>query len=344
MVFRFFLLYKQQIMIKDPKLLIQAPPFLRQNLTTPQAMLDVIYALIPIIIASIWFFGLSALLLLIASVAGAVLTEWLFSSSPKSLWDGSAMLTGLLLALTLPPTLPLWMAFLGSVVAIGLGKMVWGGLGNNLFNPALLGRAFLLATFPVAMTTWTVESGVFNSNLALPFMQASVDAVTSATPLNVMQFQHHTTNLWDLFIGTIPGSFGETSALLIILGGLYLVARRSIDWRIPTAILSTVIIFSSLLFLADSARYPNPLFAVFSGGLLLGVFFMATDPVSSPLTPKGAWIFGIGIGFLVVLIRNFGALPEGVMYAILLMNATVPLIERYTQPRAFGHNGGGSVK
>ncbi len=331
-------------MIKDPKLLIQAPPFLRQNLTTPQAMLDVIYALIPIIIASIWFFGLSALLLLIASVAGAVLTEWLFSPSPKSLWDGSAILTGLLLALTLPPTLPLWMAFLGSVVAIGLGKMVWGGLGNNLFNPALLGRAFLLASFPAAMTTWTTESGIFNSNLAMPFMHQSFDAVTSATPLNLMELQHQTTNLWDLFIGTIPGSFGETSALLIILGGLYLIARRSIDWRIPTAILTTVIIFSSLLFITDSTRFPNPLFAVFSGGLLLGVFFMATDPVTSPLTPKGAWIFGIGIGILVILIRNFGALPEGVMYAILLMNATVPLIERYTQPRAFGHNGGGSKK
>ena len=331
-------------MIKDPKLLIQAPPFLRQDLTTPQAMLDVIYALIPIIIASIWFFGFSALLLLMASIAGAVLTEWLFSSSPKSLWDGSAVLTGLLLGLTLPPTLPLWMAFLGGIVAIGLGKMVWGGLGNNMFNPALLGRAFLLATFPAAMTTWTMESGVFNSNLAMPFMQSSVDAVTSATPLNLMQFQQETTNLWDLFIGTIPGSFGETSALLIIIGGLYLVVRRSIDWRIPAAILGTVIIFSSVLFLADSVRFPNPLFAVFSGGLLLGVFFMATDPVSSPLTPKGIWIFGIGIGFLVVLIRNFGALPEGVMYAILLMNATVPLIDRYTQPIAFGRKSGGTVK
>ncbi len=331
-------------MIKDPKLLIQAPPFLRQNLTTPQAMLDVIYALIPIIIASIWFFGFSALLLLMASIAGAVLTEWLFSSSSNSLWDGSAVLTGLLLALTLPPTLPLWMAFLGGVVAIGLGKMVWGGLGNNLFNPALLGRAFLLATFPAAMTTWTMENGVFNSNLAMPFMQTSVDAVTSATPLNLMQFQHKTTNLWDLFIGTIPGSFGETCALLIIVGGLYLVIRRSIDWRIPTAILGTVIIFSSVLFWADSVRFPNPLFAVFSGGLLLGTFFMATDPVTSPLTPKGTWIFGIGIGFLVVLIRNFGALPEGVMYAILLMNATVPLIDRYTQPIAFGRKSGGAVK
>jgi len=331
-------------MIKDPKLLIQAPPFLRQNLTTPQAMLDVIYALIPIIIASIWFFGLSALLLLMASIAGAVLTEWLFSDSPKSLWDGSAVLTGLLLGLTLPPTLPLWMAFLGGIVAIGLGKMIWGGLGNNLFNPALLGRAFLLATFPAAMTTWTVESGVFNSNLAIPFMQTSVDAVTTATPLNLMQFQQESTNLWDLFVGTIPGSFGETSAVLIILGGIYLLARRSVDWRIPIAILGTVIIFSSLLFLADSVRFPNPLFAVFSGGLLFGVFFMATDPVTSPLTPKGTWIFGIGIGFLVVLIRNFGALPEGVMYAILLMNATVPLIERYTQPRAFGRKGGGAVK
>jgi electron transport complex protein RnfD len=327
---------------KDPKLVVQAAPFLQQGLTTPQAMLDVFYALIPVTIASIWFFGISVLLVLMASIAGTVLTEWLFSSRGESLRDGSAVLTGLLLGLTLPPALPLWMAFLGGVVGMGLGKTMWGGLGNNLFNPALLGRAFLLANFPNAMTTWTPQTGLFDlhpSNFAMPLMQTDVDAVTSATPLGLMKFEQQDTPLFDLMIGNTAGSFGETCGLLIILGGVYLILRRSIDWRIPAAILSTVVIFTGLLFMFDSTRYPDPLFAVFSGGMLLGAFFMATDPVTSPLTPKGAWLFGIGIGIIVVLIRVFGGFPEGMMYAILLMNATVPLIERYTQPRAFGRGG-----
>jgi Na+-translocating ferredoxin:NAD+ oxidoreductase subunit D len=332
--------------LKDPKLVVQASPFLKQGLTTQNAMLDVIYALIPVTLASIWFFGMSALMVLLASIAGTLFTEWFFSSSSnrtESLKDGSAFLTGLLLGLTLPPSLPLWMAFLGGVVAIGLGKTIWGGLGNNLFNPALVGRAFLLANFPNAMTTWTAQStSLFElhpHNLTMPLYQTGIDAVTSATPLGLMKFQQQDTPLLDLIIGTTPGCFGETSGLLILLGGIYLMLRRSIDWRIPTAILSSVMIFSGILFMFDATRYPDPIFAVFSGGLLLGTFFMASDPVTSPLTPKGAWIFGIGIGVIVVLIRNFGGFPEGVMYAILLMNATVPLIERYTQPKAFGHGG-----
>ncbi len=329
--------------LKDPKLFVQAAPFLQQGLTTPKAMRDVIYALIPITLASIWFFGLSVLLVLMASIAGAVITDWMFSKNgTESLLDGSAVLTGLLLGLTLPPNLPLWMAFIGSVVGIGLGKTVWGGLGNNLFNPALVGRAFLLANFPNAMTTWAPSGGglfhIYPSNFAWPFMQ-TVDAVTTATPLGLMKFQQEETPLLDLMIGTTTGSFGETCGLLIILGGIYMILRRSIDWRIPVAILGTVIIFTGLLFIADSTYYPSPLFSVFSGGLLLGTFFMATDPVTSPMTPKGTWIFGIGIGIIVILIRVFGGFPEGMMYAILLMNATVPLIERYTQPRAFGHGG-----
>jgi len=334
--------------LKDPKLVVQAAPFLQQGLTTPKAMLDVIYALIPVTLASVWFFGLSVLLILIVSIAGAVMTEWLFSPTSnrsESLWDGSAVLTGLLLGLTLPPSLPLWMAFIGSVVGVGLGKVMWGGLGNNLFNPALLGRAFLLANFPNAMTTWVPQAesgGLFHlhaSNFAWPFMQAPVDAVTTATPLGLMKFQQQDTPLFDLMLGTTTGSFGETCGLLILIGGIYLILRRSIDWRVPVAILGTAIIFTGLLFMIDSTRYPDPLFTIFSGGLLLGAFFMATDPVTSPLTPKGTWIFGIGIGIIVILIRVFGGFPEGMMYAILLMNATVPLIERYTQPRAFGHGG-----
>ena len=330
---------------KDPDLLLMHAPLLRQGMTTPGAMRDVIYALTPVTLAALWFFGLGALLVLGASIAGAVLTEWFFALAQKrgeSLLDASAILTGLLLGLTLPPGLPIWMAFLGGVVAIGLGKVIWGGLGHNLFNPALLGRAFLLATFPIPMTTWTPLRGsesffhVSASNLALPFMQAKVDMVSSASPLGLMKFEQEVTPLTNLMFGNTLGSLGETSGVLLLLGGIYLWIRRDLDWRIPVSIMLAVVVFSGCLTLVDAVRFPSPLFSIFSGGLLLGAIYMATDPVTSPLTPRGTWIFGIGIGALVVLIRVFGGLPEGVMYAILLMNAATPLIDRYTQPRIFG--------
>ena len=332
----------------DPKLLLQSAPLLRQELTTPGAMKDVWIALFPATAAALWFFGLSALLLILSSIAGSLLTEWLFTDADKrrlALSDSSAGLTGLLLALTLPPGLPLWMAFLGGVVSIGLGKIIWGGLGNNLFNPALLGRAFLLGTFPIAMTTWGAAGSigdffqVSGSTFALPFMHANVDAISAATPLGLMKFANETTALGNLFMGNISGSIGETSGVFLLLGGLYLLLRRSIDWRIPSAVFLGTFIFSFIMFLNNSELYPSPFFMLFSGGLLLGAFFMATDPVTSPLTPKGCWIFGLGIGFLVVLIRLFGGLPEGMLYAVLLMNAATPLIDRYTQPRIFGRKG-----
>jgi electron transport complex protein RnfD len=294
-------------------------------MTTPKAMRDVLYALAPATAASLWFFGLSAALILGTCIAGAVLAEWLFANQEargESLRDASGILTGLLLGLTLPPGLPLWMAFLGGFVGIALGKVIWGGLGHNLFNPALLGRAFLLATFPIAMTTWVPaigDGGFFNvyaSNLALP--------------------EQEVTPLANLMFGKTSGSLGETSGLLLLLGGVYLWLKRDLDWRIPASILLTVVIFSAGLGLFDAERFPTPLFSVFSGGLLLGAIYMATDPVTSPVTPRGAWIFGIGVGLLVMLIRVFGGLPEGVMYAILLMNAATPLIDRYTQPTVFG--------
>ncbi len=331
---------------RDPDLLLFHAPLLRQGMTTPKAMRDVIIALLPATGASLWYFGLSAALLLGTSIAGAVLAEWLFAdraSRGDTLHDATGILTGLLLGLTLPPGLPLWMAFLGGFMGIALGKVIWGGLGHNLFNPALVGRAFLLATFPIAMTTWVSvypEGGFFDvypSNLALPFMQAPADGVTSATPLGLFKFQQEATPLSDLMIGRIGGSLGETSGLLLLLGGVYLWLRRDLDWRIPVGILGTVIVFSAILGLFDAERFPTPLFSVFSGGLLLGAIYMATDPVTSPVTPRGAWIFAIGTGVLVMLIRVFGGLPEGVMYAILLMNAATPLIDRYTQPRVFGH-------
>lgn len=329
----------------DPHLLLYHAPLLRQDMTTPRAMRDVIYALLPATGAAVWYFGLSALLLLAASIAGAVAAERLFSrreARGTSLKDGSGVLTGLLLGLTLPPGLPLWMAFLGGFVGISLGKVIWGGLGHNLFNPALLARAFLIATFPIAMTTWvppTPGHGLFDvyaGTFALPFMQAQVDAITAATPLGLLKLQQQLTPAMDLVVGNTGGSLGETSGVLLVLGGIYLWAKRDIDWRIPVSILLTAIVFSAALDFFDNASFPTPVFSVFAGGLLLGAIYMATDPVTSPLTPKGSWIFGTGIGLLVILIRVFGGLPEGVMYSILLMNAATPLIDRFTQPRVFG--------
>lgn len=329
----------------EPRLLLFHAPLLRQQMTTPKAMRDVIYALLPAAAAALWYFGLSALLVLAVSITGAVFAERLFTGSltgGSSLRDGSGILTGLLLGLTLPPGIPLWMAFLGGFISISLGKVIWGGLGQNLFNPALLGRAFLTATFPISMTTWVPPSSqggffsVYAGNLALPFMQAPVDGVTAATPLGMLKLEEQLTPLDGLILGNTGGSLGETSGLLLLLGAAYLWARRDIEWRIPVGILATVVVFSACLGLFDNARFPTPLFSIFSGGLLLGALYMATDPVTSPLAPRGCWIFAIGIGVLVMLIRVFGGLPEGVMYSILLMNAATPLIDRYTQPRVFG--------
>ena len=323
-----------------PKLLIQSSPFLHRRLTAPRLMLDVLVGLAPVVAASVWFFGISAVFVLAAATAGAIATEWAVGRSIRGrspLRDNSAALTGVILGLTLPPGVPLWVAFLGGVVAIGLGKAVFGGLGQNLFNPALVGRAFLQAAFPTVMTTWAAHAGMLeirSSNFAAPFMHA--DAVTTATPLGAMKFDGQATAWMDLLLGNVNGSLGETSALVIILCGIVLALRRSFDWRLPVSILLTVFVASGAMWLINSDRYPSPVFMVLSGGLLFGAVYMATDPVTSPVTPRGAWIFGIGVGVLVVLIRLFGGLPEGVMYAILLMNAATPLIERIDQPRAFG--------
>jgi len=332
---------------------VQSAPFLRQGVTTPGLMRDVLVALVPVLAMAFAYFGVSALLVTAASTLGAVGTEAVFAPRrPGERWgarllDGSALLTGIILGLTLPPALPLWMAFLGGVVGVGLGKVIWGGLGNNLFNPALIGRAFLQAAFPIALTTWSAPVWkrpgapwtLFPGNLALPLMQPAPqpDAMTAATPLNLMKFDHQMTPVADLLRGQVAGSLGETSALVILIVGLFLVWRRAFDWRIPASILGTVAAFSGVLWLLSPERYPTPAFMLLSGGLMFGAVFMATDPVTSPLAPRGAWIFGTGVGILVVLIRLWGGMPEGVMYSILLMNAATPLIERVTQQRAFGH-------
>lgn len=327
---------------RDPRLRVLPSPLLKQPTTSARVMRDVLYALLPATLAGVWWFGLGALLMLLASLAGALLGEVLFSPPAQRaarLSDGSGVLTGLLLGLTLPPALPLWMALLGGLVAIGLGKLMWGGLGQNPFNPALVGRAFLLATFPTAMTTWSPGGHslqIAPATLALPFLRGDYDAVTAATPLGLMKFQHQGTGLGDLLLGTTAGCVGETSALLLLLGGAYLLLRRAIDWRIPAGILLSVALGFGLLWLIAPGRFPDPLFALGSGGLILGAVYMATDPVTSPMAPRGAWLFAAGVGLLIVLIRGFGGFPEGVMYAILLMNAVTPLIDRITQPRLFG--------
>lgn len=330
---------------RDPELLLQSSPFQKQRLTLPRLMWEVTGALLLVLVVGVAYFGLGALLVVLAAVVGSVVAEWTFARArPRvaALRDGSALLTGLILGLILPPGLPLWMAFVGGVVAIGMGKVVWGGLGVNLFNPALVGRAFLQASFPTAMTTWVPHGSpliaVRGQNLAFPFMTGEVDAVTTATPLAQMKFGHVATSEVSLLLGQTAGSVGETSALLLLIIGVVLALRRVFDWRVPVAILTSVLLWSGLFWVISPAAYPSPLFMVLSGGLLFGAVFMATDPVTSPMAPRGAWIFGAGIGFLVVIIRLFGGLPEGVMYAILLMNAVTPLLDRRMQPRIFGRS------
>lgn len=323
-------------------LLLSTAPFLKHGGSTNLMMWEVVIALVPVLIAAMYFFGVAALLLVCACVLGAALTEWVAAPGRGigTLLDGSALLTGMLLAFTLPPGLPLWMGVLGGVAAVALGKVIWGGLGRNLFNPALVGRAFLQAAFPTATTTWTAPGGGFfelpASTLAPPFLQPATDVVSTATPLGLAKFEGVTTDLSDLLWGNIGGSLGETSAVVLIGCGMFLLVRRTFDWRLLVSTVLGTAIFSGLMHLANPEAYPGPLFMVLSGGLLFAAVYMVTDPVTSPLTRKGAWIFGFGVAFLVVLIRLFGGLPEAVMYAVLLMNAAVPHINRYTQPRRFG--------
>jgi len=325
--------------VTSPRLVITASPHLRTGDSTPRIMWNVVASLVPVVGAAAWYFGVSALLVVGAAVLGAVAAERLLGSG-GTLHDGSAAITGLLLGLCLPAGLPLWMAALGGVVGIALGKHVFGGLGQNVFNPALIGRAFLQAAFPVPLTTWPAVGGGFwtlrGDTFALPFTSGHApDAITAATPLGLWKFEGRATALRDLLMGNTGGSLGETAALVILAGGAYLAWRGYLNWRIPVAIFAAVATFGALLHAVD-ARYPSPPFLLLSGGLALGAVYMATDMVTSPVTNAGRWVFGAGIGFLVVVIRSWGGLPEGVMYAILLMNACVPFINRVTQPRVFG--------
>lgn len=331
--------------MKTQKIYVSTSPFLHGSDSTPRIMKEVIITLVPMLLVAFYFFGLAAILVTISAIAGCMVTEYVFDGSANkgnSLKDGSALLTGILLAMCLPPGFPLWMAFVGGVVAIGMGKMIWGGLGQNVFNPALVGRAFLQAAFPTAITTWTLPNlefmGFKGTNAAIPFYQGiNVDAVSAATPLAKMKFEHVSTPIYELIIGNTSGSLGETSAILFLIAGIYMIVRKIINWRIPVSILVTVFLFGGMFYLINPEIYPSPFFLLFSGGLMLGTFYMATDLVTSPLTPKGLWWYGIGIGILVVTIRLWGGLPEGVMYAILLMNAATPLLNRATKIKPYGY-------
>jgi electron transport complex protein RnfD len=323
---------------RRPDLVITASPHVRSQDSTPVIMWNVVGTLVPVIVAAAWFFGISALLVIGASALGALFTERTFGRG-GSLADGSAVITGLLLGLTLPAGMPLWMAALGGAFGIGFGKIVWGGLGQNVFNPALVGRAFLQAAFPVAITTWPATGGSFwtlrGDLFALPFMHPVTDAITSATPLGLLKFEGKGTGLAQLVMGNTGGSLGETAAVVILACGAYLAFRGYLNWRIPASIFLTVAALSTVIHEVDPQR-PDALFMLFSGGLILGAVYMATDMVTSPVTNRGRWVFGAGVGALVVVIRLWGGLPEGVMYAILFMNAFVPFINRATQPRVFG--------
>ena len=320
------------------KLHITTSPHVHCGDTIERNMRWVIVALMPALIASFVVFGLGSLIVTATSVLSCLFFEWfitrVFLKRPSTLADGSAIITGILLAFNLPSNLPLYMIVIGALVAIGIGKMAFGGLGNNPFNPALVGRVFLLISFPAKMTSWPVPHQ----------LTAYSDAVTGATPMNLIgQIAGGNTSamdqlpaLKDLFLGTIGGCIGEVSALALLIGLLILLWRKVITWHIPVTILATVAVLTGIMWLINPVLYVNPLYHLCSGGLMLGAIFMATDYVTSPMTHKGMVWYGIGIGFLTVVIRYFGSYPEGMSFAILLMNAVTPLINNWCKPKRFG--------
>jgi len=332
-------------------------------------MLTVMIALVPAGVVSVYLFGWLAVFLIVGCMLSAILAEAaclrLMGRPLTTLLDNSAALTGLFLALTLPAATPWWMAVLGSVFAIVLGKQVYGGLGYNLFNPALSARVILLISFPLQMTSWLIPMHVGTSALDLydlaqcwsfflhgpDALHLGLDAITMASPLGHVKTEwtlgigvpaaldaYHYSYL-DAFLGREAGSIGETSALALLIGGIYLLARHTITWHIPFAYLATVLLLAAIFHAVDAERFAPPLFHLFAGGLILCAFFMATDPVSSPVTPAGQIVFGIGCGVLTWVIRSFGGYPEGAMFAVVLMNCAVPLIDHYFRPRVYGHGG-----
>ena len=321
------------------KLIVSLSPHVHGGDTVSKNMYGVLIALIPAFIVSIAVFGVGAFIVTLTSVAACIFFEWaitkyILKRDKTTILDGSAALTGVLLAFNLPSNFPIWMIIIGALVAIGVGKMTFGGLGCNVFNPALIGRVFLLISFPVAMTSWP-QTGQYD---------LYTDAVTGATPLALMKSAMHgdATDLQQLpdalslFLGNNPGSLGEVSALALLIGLAYMLWKKIITWHIPVSIILTVFVFSGIMHLVNPETYAGPVVHILTGGLMLGAIFMATDYVTSPMSHKGMIIYGIGIGFLTVVIRLFGAYPEGMSFAILIMNAFTPLINTYFKPKKFG--------
>lgn len=313
-------------------IIISPAPHIHSGDSVEKKMYNVLIALIPAYLSALYFFGLGALIVSLISVASCVLFEYLIQKFilkvKPTIYDGSAILTGLLLAFNLPSNLPWWMVVIGAFVAIGLGKMCFGGIGNNPLNPALVGRVFLLISFPAAMTTWPKP---------LPFSMNYIDAETAATPLSIIKYKlEGMPSQMDLLIGQIGGSLGEISAIALLIGGIYLLASRTITWHIPVSIISTILVFTGIMHAVDPVTYANPLTQILCGGILLGAIFMATDYVTSPMSHSGQIIYGIGIGIITVVIRLFGAYPEGMSFAILIMNAVTPLLNNYIKPKRFG--------
>lgn len=315
------------------RLLVAFPPHIKDRDSTPRIMTGVIIALCPALFSAVYYYGFNAIRVTFFTVFFCVALEFLIQKyimkTPATIGDGSAAVTGLLLAFNLPSTIPVWQLFVGSVVAIGITKLSFGGLGRNPFNPALVGRAFMLASFPVQMTSWPRPlEGIW---------QLGADAVTGATPLGKLA-EEGVGNLpayLDMFLGNIGGCIGETSVLAILIGGLYLLQRKIISWHIPVVYLSTFFIFTGLFYVIDPLEYADPIFHLLSGGVMLGAWFMATDIVTSPVSLRGRLIFAAGGGFLCGLIRLFGSYPEGASYSILIMNAFVPVIDKYVWVRKF---------
>lgn len=326
-------------------LTVSGSPHVHAHQNVKSIMYGVVIAMIPAIFVSVYFFGIDAARVLLISVLACLFFEWVIQKylikGPVTINDGSALVTGVLLAFNVPSNLPAWILILGALVSIGIGKMSFGGLGKNPFNPALVGRVFLLISFPVQMTSWPVPKALFAEGVT--------DAITGPTTLGVLKegldagksvqeimaspnFPGYVNDL----MGAQGGSLGEISALALLLGAIYMFSRRIITWHIPTAYIGSAVVFSGILWLIDPTHYIDPLMHLLAGGMILGVFYMATDMVSSPMTPRGQIVFGVGAGLLTILIRVWGAYPEGVSFAILIMNAFTPLINNAFKPKRFG--------
>jgi electron transport complex protein RnfD len=320
---------------------VSGSPHVHGSETVKKIMWSVVVALLPALAVSVFYFGLPVLILTLVSIATCLLTEYLIQrfmlKGNVSITDGSAVITGLLLAFNVPANLPVWIMMIGAFVAIAIAKMPFGGLGKNPFNPALVGRVFLLISFPVQMTTWPKPTPIWN---------LGADVITGPTPLGILKegvkngqavgdLMSEMPSYVDLLFGQMGGSFGEVSAIALLIGAIFLLIRKVITWEIPVSFLLTAFLFSGIFYLVDPTTYANPCFHLVTGGLMLGACFMATDMVTSPTSRSGMIVFGVGCGLLTIIIRLFGAYPEGVSFAILIMNALVPLINKGFKPQTY---------